>query len=64
MSPAGPAPSLRLRPVEELDPVRADLGPEAFATGKDELARQIFDRVSTSEEFIDFLTLPAYEYLP
>jgi malate synthase len=50
--------------AEELDKIRADVGPEAFAAGKYDLARQIFDRVSTSDEFIDFLTLPAYEYLP
>jgi malate synthase len=50
--------------AEELDKIRADVRPEAFATGKYDLAREVFDRVSTSEEFIDFLTLPAYEYLP
>jgi malate synthase len=49
---------------EELDKIRADVGPEAFDKGKYDLARQIFDRVSTTDEFVDFLTLPAYEYLP
>jgi malate synthase len=50
--------------AEELDKIRADVGPEAFAAGQYDLARQIFDRVSTSDEFVEFLTLPAYEYLP
>jgi malate synthase len=50
--------------AEELDKIRADVGADAFATGKYDLARQVFDRVSTSDEFIEFLTLPAYEYLP
>ncbi len=49
---------------EELDRIRADVGKETFAAGRYDLARQVFDRVSTSDEFIDFLTLPAYEYLP
>jgi malate synthase len=50
--------------TEELGAIRGDLGPEAFAKGKFDLARQLFDRVSTSDEFIEFLTLPAYEDLP
>src|SRR5262249_52929771 len=49
---------------EELDKIRADVGAEAFAGGKYDLARQIFDCVSTSDELVDFLTLPAYEHLP
>jgi malate synthase len=49
--------------AEELDKIRADVGPAAFAAGKYDLARQVFDRVSTSDEFIEFLTLPAYEYV-
>jgi malate synthase len=50
--------------AEELDKIRADVGAEAFERGKYPLAREIFDRVTTSDEFVEFLTLPAYEYLP
>jgi len=49
---------------EELDKIRADVGPETFDRGMYPLAREIFDRVTTSDEFVEFLTLPAYEYLP
>lgn len=50
--------------AEELDKIRADVGPAAFDKGKYKLAAEIFDRISTSEELVEFLTLPAYEYLP
>ena len=49
---------------EELAKIRADIGPEAFDQGKFPLARQIFDQVTTSPNLVEFLTLPAYEYLP
>jgi malate synthase len=49
--------------TEELDKIRADVGPEAFDRGKFPLARQVFDDVATSEPFIEFLTLPAYDHL-
>jgi malate synthase len=49
---------------EELAKIRADIGPEAFDGGKFPLARQIFDQVTTSPTLVEFLTLPAYEYLP
>jgi malate synthase len=48
---------------EELDRIRADVGPQTFDTGNYPLAREIFDRVTTSDDFVEFLTLPAYEYL-
>jgi malate synthase len=49
---------------EELAKIRADIGAEAFDGGKFPLARRIFDQVTTSPEFVEFLTLPAYEQLP
>jgi malate synthase len=48
---------------EELAKIRADIGPEAFDGGKFPLARQIFDEVTTNPNFVEFLTLPAYEQL-
>jgi malate synthase len=49
---------------EELDRIRADVGPKTFDAGRYPLAREVFDRVTTSDAFVEFLTLPAYEYLP
>jgi malate synthase len=50
--------------AEELDRIRADIGPGAFERGRFPLAREVFDAVATGEPFADFLTLPAYEHLP
>jgi malate synthase len=49
---------------EELAKIRADIGPESYDNGKFPLARTIFDQVTTSPTFVEFLTLPAYDYLP
>ena len=37
-------------------------GLEKLGDGYEE-ARELFDRVATGEEFVEFLTLPAYELL-
>jgi malate synthase len=50
--------------AEELGKIREDLGAEAFSRGKFDLAGRLFDQVATGEPLADFLTLPAYEYLP
>jgi malate synthase len=50
--------------AEELEKIRADLGPEAYDRGKFDLASAVFDRVATGEPLVEFLTLPAYEQLP
>ena len=52
----------RLLP-EELENIQALYGEKLFASGKFETARQIFDRLVTSDQFSDFLTLVAYDYL-
>jgi len=49
---------------EELDKLRRQFGPEAWAEGRFEEARDIFDRVALSDQFVDFLTVPAYDHLP
>ncbi|MBI1914148.1 MAG: malate synthase A [Planctomycetes bacterium] len=49
---------------EELNKVRADLGAEAFDRGQFPAAREIFDDLVTRDDFVEFLTLPAYERLP
>ncbi len=45
---------------EELQKVRAILGP-AYEEGRYEEAAELFDEITTSDEFVEFLTLPAYE---
>ncbi|MFQ3664142.1 MAG: malate synthase A, partial [Chloroflexaceae bacterium] len=45
---------------EELQKVRAILGP-AYEEGRYEEATELFDAITTSDEFVEFLTLPAYE---
>ena len=48
---------------EELDKIRRAVGDEAFARGRADDARALFEQVALEEEFPDFLTLPAYEHL-
>jgi malate synthase len=45
---------------EEMGGLRAGMGQMRFQPEHLEAAREIFDRLSTSDEFVDFLTLPAY----
>jgi malate synthase len=49
----------------ELEKIRSEIGDdEWFETeGRPDLSRSLFERVALSEEFIEFLTLPAYEEL-
>ena len=48
---------------EELAKIRAALGDEAYDARRFALASQIFDTITTADTFVDFLTLPAYDYL-
>jgi len=47
--------------TEELAKVRAAVGDDAFAKGRYDEARELFEQVALADEFIEFLTLPAYE---
>jgi malate synthase len=47
---------------EELYKVRQLLG-AAYDDGRYEEATELFDRITTSESFVEFLTLPAYEQI-
>ncbi|MGE0351785.1 MAG: malate synthase A [Gemmatimonadales bacterium] len=49
--------------AEELERIRGLVGDERYRGGRFDLARQIFDRLITSKEFEEFLTLPAYREL-
>ena len=49
---------------EELDKIKGMVGDERFAQGNYRQSAQIFDRLASSERFVDFLTLAAYDWLP
>ncbi len=48
---------------EELDKMRAYVGDENYENGKFTEATSLFDRLIKEKEFIEFLTLPAYELI-
>jgi malate synthase len=50
--------------AEEMDEIRIMVGAAEFDGGKYQLAARIFDDITSSDKFVDFLTLPAYEHLP
>jgi malate synthase len=49
----------------ELERIRSEIGDDEWfeKEGRPKLSRSVFERVALSEEFIEFLTLPAYEEL-
>ena len=48
---------------EEMDAIRSEVGDERFATGHFQLAMRLFDEMIRADDFSEFLTLPAYQYL-
>lgn len=49
--------------VEELEKIRQLVGDERYNSGNYKLASQLFDKITTSDDFVEFLTLPGYAYL-
>jgi malate synthase len=49
--------------AEEIAQLRASFGEQRWAASKFEQACRTFERIATQHEFVDFLTLPAYEQL-
>ncbi|HWU11458.1 MAG TPA: malate synthase A [Streptomyces sp.] len=49
--------------AEELAAIRAEIGDEAFDSGKWQQAHDLLLQVSLDQDYADFLTLPAYEQL-
>jgi malate synthase len=43
--------------------VREAVDEEAFEGGRFTDARELFERVALADEFTEFLTLPAYDYI-
>lgn len=49
--------------AEELDKIRAQVGDEQYGQRHYQLASELFDNITTRDDFVEFLTLPAYQYL-
>ncbi len=49
--------------TEELDKIREAVGDEMFDKGRMDEATELYRRMALSDDFADFLTLPAYEQL-
>ncbi|HET7633590.1 MAG TPA: hypothetical protein VFK51_02560, partial [Burkholderiales bacterium] len=47
---------------EELAKIRTLLG-DQFANGRYEEAAKLFDRITTDDDYVEFLTLPGYDWL-
>lgn len=48
---------------EELGKLRRAVGDEVYASSRAKEARELFERVALGDDFIEFLTIPAYDYL-
>jgi malate synthase len=48
---------------EELERIRENLGDEVYDRGRFTDARRIFEQVTLGKDFVEFLTVPAYEYI-
>jgi malate synthase len=49
--------------AEELQRIRETVGEEAFAAGRYAEAAELFESLALADDFVEFLTLPAYERL-
>jgi malate synthase len=49
--------------AEELAKIQATLGEQQYAQRRFDTASQILDQIISSDDFVEFLTLPAYQYL-
>ncbi|HUJ86617.1 MAG TPA: malate synthase A [Burkholderiales bacterium] len=49
--------------AEELPKVKAYLGDEAYAAGKYEQGAKLFERITSDDSYVEFLTLPAYDLI-
>src|SRR5438552_3980188 len=48
---------------DELEKIKSAVGQQQFSRRKFQTAAQILDRIITDDQFVEFLTLPAYQYL-
>jgi malate synthase len=55
---------VRQTATEELEKIREQVGDDFFySQGRPDLSRALFEQVALSAEFVEFLTIPAYEHL-
>jgi malate synthase len=54
-------PLIRRTVEEELEKLAAEVGPERFAAGRFRDAAKLLLEIVEADEFVEFLTLPAYE---
>ena len=48
---------------DELEKIKLAVGEQQFARSKFQTAAEILDTIITDDQFVEFLTLPAYQYL-
>ena len=48
---------------EALAKIESWVGPERYHKGRYDEAAELFDRITTNDEFVEFLTLPGYDSL-
>ena len=48
---------------EEFAAIRTEVGDPAFINGSWKTARSLFEQVALAPDFVDFLTIPAYEFI-
>ena len=48
---------------EELETIRKTIGPEQYNAGEFKRASELFEHISTKNEYPEFLTLVAYDYI-
>jgi malate synthase len=48
---------------EELENIRSAIGDEAYQGGRFAEATELFEQVALSDQFVEFLTVPAYEHV-
>src|SRR6202165_111744 len=49
--------------AEELEKIKNMVGEQQYASRKFDKAAELLDQIITSDQFVEFLTLPAYQYL-
>ncbi len=49
--------------AEELDKIKASIGGQQYASRRFQTAAELIDKIITDDQFVEFLTLPAYQYL-
>jgi len=49
--------------AEELDKIKATIGEQQYANRKFQTAAELIDKIILDDQFVEFLTLPAYQYI-